>query len=81
VPAVATDTVGAREVLRHEENGLLTPVGNAGALAQALSRLTDDEALRKRLGARGPDILERFSVEQVSAQWEELLRQVAGHPR
>ena len=81
VPAVATATVGAKEVLRHGENGLLTPVGDAGALAQALARLAGDADLRKRLAARGPDILERFGLERVSAQWENLLQRVARRPR
>lgn len=77
VPAVATGTMGAREVLRHEENGLLTPVGDSEGMARALSRLIEDEDLRKRLGARGPEILERFSLTRVTAQWEELLQMVA----
>ena len=75
LPVVATDTLGAKEVLRHEHNGLLTPVGEAAALGKALARLMGDGALRQHMASHGPEILLTHSVEQVSAQWINLLRQ------
>ena len=75
LPVVATDTLGAREVIRHEYNGLLTPVGDAPALGNALARLIENGALRQRLRSHGPEILLTHSVEQISAQWLNLLRQ------
>lgn len=45
VPAIA-------EVVRPEENGLLFRTGDASAITAALRRLIEDEALRRRLGAR-----------------------------
>lgn len=50
---VTTDVPGCREVVRHEDNGLLVPVRDAGALADALERVVRDPALRRRMGARG----------------------------
>lgn len=50
--SVATDVPGCREVVRHEETGLLVPVRDAGALAAALARLVEDAPLRRRLGER-----------------------------
>jgi glycosyltransferase involved in cell wall biosynthesis len=50
---VATDVPGCREVVKHGDNGLLVPVRNADALADALESLVRDSALRKRMGARG----------------------------
>jgi glycosyltransferase involved in cell wall biosynthesis len=49
IVAVATDPVAA--MLKDGEEGLLFPRNDAGALARALSRLLDDESLRRRLGA------------------------------
>ena len=51
LPLIATDMPGCREVVTHEENGLLIPVHDAVALAQAIARLDDDPALAARLGA------------------------------
>ena len=36
--------------MRHERNGLIVPAGDAGALAHAIRRLHDDDALRRQLG-------------------------------
>ena len=51
LPVVSTPVSGIPEVLQHEQNGLLVPADDAGALAHAIGRLLDDEALRARLGA------------------------------
>jgi len=51
LPLVTTDAPGCREVVTHEVDGLLVPVGDADALARAIARLQDDTALRLRLGA------------------------------
>lgn len=49
VPIVASDLPAVREVLRHEDNGLLVPPDDPGALASALRRLLDDRDLGRRL--------------------------------
>ena len=51
LPIVATDIRGCRQVVTHERTGLLVPVRNPVALADAVHRLVDDPALRSRLGA------------------------------
>ena len=55
VPVIATTAVGAAAggLVRHEETGLVVPAGDDAALAAALRRLSDDRALRARLGAAG----------------------------
>lgn len=50
---VTTDAPGCRECVLDGDNGLLVPVGDAGALAAAIRRLLDDPDLRRRMGARG----------------------------
>lgn len=51
-PVVTADTAGARELLRDGETALLTPAGDAAALAAALRRLQADDE-RARLGEAG----------------------------
>jgi glycosyltransferase involved in cell wall biosynthesis len=52
VPVIATDAVGAAAggLVQHERTGLVVPAGDAQALTDAISRLKDDPALRRRLG-------------------------------
>lgn len=66
LPLVTTDTSGCREVVRHEENGLLVPVADSVALAAALRRLLNDAALRQRLGAAARrDAEARFGLHHI----------------
>lgn len=68
-PVVGTDVPGVREVVRHEETGLLVPARDAQALAAALRRLLHDRPLRERLGARGRRMaVEEFSQEKIAGQ-------------
>ena len=52
VPVIVSDAVGAAAggLVRHEENGLIVPAGDVGALARAIRRLHDDRKLRTALG-------------------------------
>lgn len=77
-PLVATDAPGCREICRNQETGLLVPVGDAKALAQALATLAKDQDLRLRLGATARRVVEQeFSTEKVVQQtmalYQELL--------
>lgn len=77
-PIVTTDTPGCRDVVRHGENGLLVPVGDAAALAEAIIRLVLDPDLRRDMGMRGRKRAEaEFSIEGVIAKhlsiYDELL--------
>lgn len=67
-PMVTTDATGCREIVRHGDNGLLVPVRNSQALAEAIETLLKDASLRRRFGQRARKIVENeFSLEQVVA--------------
>ncbi len=53
LPVVATDIRGPREQVVDGATGLLVPPAQAAPLAAALQRLTQDAALRTRMGAAG----------------------------
>lgn len=66
---VAADVPGSREIVRHEETGLLVPPRDARALASALRRLISDKPLRERLGEKGRLLaVAEFSQEIIAAQ-------------
>lgn len=76
-PIVTTDTPGCREIVRHDENGLLVPVRDVAALAEALRRLVEDAVLRWRMGARGREIaIAEFSVERVVSETLDVYRRL-----
>jgi glycosyltransferase involved in cell wall biosynthesis len=52
-PVVATGRGGSGEYLRDGENCLLFPAGDAAALADAVRRLAEDQALREKLHGEG----------------------------
>ena len=65
-PIVATDVPGCREIVQHDFNGLLVPVRDPKALAQALLQLIDDRKEAVRMGLNGRHLVEKeFSVEKV----------------
>jgi len=71
---VAANAGGAAEIVRDGETGLLTPPGDAAALAEALHTLRTDAGRAARLAAAGrADAVERFSVDAMGAAIEELL--------
>ncbi len=67
-PAVAADSPGLRESVRHEVTGLLVPPDDPAAIAAALTRLAGDPALVTRLGRGGRTFAESLSWEAAAAQ-------------
>jgi glycosyltransferase involved in cell wall biosynthesis len=67
---------GPAEIIRDGVDGLLVPPEDPGALASALERLMADSDLRRSLGARGPEILERLAFAKVLACWDRLLEEI-----
>lgn len=68
-PIITSDAPGCREVVRPSVNGLLVPLRNAEALAEAMRRLIDNPELRLRMGAQSRQIAEQmFAEEKVIAE-------------
>jgi glycosyltransferase involved in cell wall biosynthesis len=62
---VSTHCGGLRDIVRHEETGLVVEP-TPDSLRDAINRLLDDAPLRHRLGAAGRhDVVERFSIDTV----------------
>lgn len=80
-PVVSTRCpFGPDEIIVHGETGLLVPVGDSSALANALSSLCLDAAARRRMGScAAEEIKNRFSAGPLVKQWEDLIESVARH--
>jgi glycosyltransferase involved in cell wall biosynthesis len=80
VPCVVTDIPGCREAVEHGRNGLLIPLGDVQALADAVVDLLTDREKAYRMGQEGRKVaLERFDerlvFERVKAEYARLLCQ------
>ena len=80
-PIVASDIVGYRTVLRHDQEGVLVPPADPAALAQALLRLLRDPAARRRLGRQGRVTAAAYAWERVSVQVLDYYRELMEHRR
>ncbi len=80
-PIVATRSQGPGEVIEHGVTGLLTPIDDVVALAEAINQPLRDAALRERLAEQGlahyqAHYSERAIVGQYNALYRDLLARV-----
>ena len=73
LPVVSFDCPwGPRSIITDGEDGLLVENGNVEALADGLSKLMGDDALRHRMAANGIKNVQRFSIEYIAECWKKL---------
>lgn len=76
-PVVATDCPsGPREIIRENVDGILVDSEAPSALAAGMKELIEDPSKRRRMAERGTEILDRYGVECVQEQWENLFARV-----
>lgn len=75
LPCVCTDCPagGARAVIKDGENGLLTPVGDAHALCEAMKKIINNPALADKLSKNSVKVREEQSVDKIIEEWMELI--------
>jgi glycosyltransferase involved in cell wall biosynthesis len=64
---------GPSDIISDGRDGLLVPGGDVAALTAALLRVTEDEELRRRLGAAGVETAKRYDPAEIVARWQDLL--------
>jgi glycosyltransferase involved in cell wall biosynthesis len=75
-PVVGALATGIVDLVVDGENGLLFPVGDVPALAEALARLISDRALARKMGHAGQErVMREFQQEKI---WEALYREYLG---
>ncbi len=71
LPIVATDAGGNAEIVRHEDSGIIVPVGDTRAMSDALLALCNDSARRKAYGEAGQRwVNENGSLESMTAAYD-----------
>lgn len=81
VPVVADDTIGCRQVITDNENGLLVPDRHRTARVRATRRLFQDRELGQRLAAAARETVEReFTAERLASDYAAIYEQVCSAP-
>jgi len=73
---LASRVGGVPEIVSDGETGLLVPAEDAPALAQAITRLATDDALRQKLGTAGRKRAGQFDWEAIAEQYLAIYRSV-----
>ena len=79
VPVVAMECgPPVSSLVRDGIDGLI--VRNTTELASTLASLMNDDARRKALAERAPEVVTRFSIESSLQAWDDLIADVSGYP-
>jgi N,N'-diacetylbacillosaminyl-diphospho-undecaprenol alpha-1,3-N-acetylgalactosaminyltransferase len=75
-PVVATDTTGAKEIIKDGYNGFLVPVGDAEQLTEKILYLLDYSDKAKEMGENGRKVVkEKFSdnLQIITDYWKQIV--------
>lgn len=75
LPCVCTDCLGggAREMITDSENGLLVPMNDTNALAEAMCRIAEDKELSKKCSENAAKVRKTHAVESIAEKWLEVI--------
>lgn len=65
---------GPRDIICNGEDGLLVEDGNIEELANKICYLIENEDIRKRMSLKARHNVERFKIENIAKQWDDLFR-------
>ena len=74
MPVVCTDCPigGANAVINNNENGILTEVGNAKEMTEAMKRIAGEKSFADKLSHNASQIRYNLSLENTAKKWMEL---------
>ncbi|WP_066065379.1 glycosyltransferase family 4 protein [Neobacillus soli] len=75
VPCVSFACTGPREVILDHVDGLLVEEGNIEDFTNSLLTLIESESLRKEMGTKAKENVERYTFNIVGGKWEELIQE------
>lgn len=75
IPSIVTDCPigGARMVIRDGINGLLVPVGDENAMAEAIKQVLSDNAFAESIGKEAYKLKSELPVERIADKWLEII--------
>ena len=75
-PVAFTCPCGPRDIIKDGEDGILCENGNTEKLAEDICRLIDDEQLRKDMGQKAAQNIQKYTISQIMKQWDNLFKEI-----
>lgn len=77
LPVVSFDCpCGPKDIVRHNEDGLLVPSGRPDLLAEALHQVMGNDSLRQKMAAEAINNAKRFQLDGIAMRWKQLFEDV-----
>ena len=77
LPVVSFDCpCGPKDIVSHDEDGLLVPSGDIEKLANAMSQLMDSYELRHQMAKNAIGNVRRFQIDEIADKWQLLFEDV-----
>jgi glycosyltransferase involved in cell wall biosynthesis len=73
LPVISFDCpCGPKDIVRHQEDGLLVPSGDVEELSDAIHQLLSDDALRHVMAKKAIVNVRRFELSEIAERWKNL---------
>ena len=77
LPSVSfTCPCGPRDIITDGEDGILCENGNIQCLAEGICQLIEDEQLRKEMGQKAAQNIQRYTIDNIMKQWDALFQEI-----
>jgi glycosyltransferase involved in cell wall biosynthesis len=77
LPSISFDCQsGPAEIIHNDINGILVPDKDTDGLQRAMENLMSDDAKCKRLASQAPASTERFRLDRIMQEWEQLIGKI-----
>lgn len=78
LPVISTDCPigGSKMLIKDHQNGILVPIGNRKALADAMIELAQNEKMAEQFSMEATKIKEQYSVESIVKMWKNMVDRV-----
>ena len=75
-PVAATHNRGHDELITDNENGLLVPPNDVNQLSAAIQQISVDYAIRERLGAKGCQVAQAYTISSVHQELKQIISEL-----
>ena len=77
LPVISYDCpCGPKDIVRHNEDGLLVPSGSIGSLAKAMDKMMCDVNLRQQMAKAAVKNVQRYKLDSVCQHWHSLFESI-----
>lgn len=78
IPTISTDysSGGAREIIKNNENGIIVPVGDVSALANAIERVINNPDFANEISCNSIKVRDDLNIELITSKWMDYIERV-----